>query len=94
MPSHKECVQDLVEGFTITGIAGGIFAQAQGTLCFNIDDDKDHIETIKLPGMVYILSPLQNLLCPLHLAKLDDDDGTYIKNTSTVTGCWLVCNKE
>jgi hypothetical protein len=26
------------------------------------------------------------------LAQLDDDDGTYIKNTST--GCWLVWNKE
>ncbi len=94
MSPRKECFQDLkpVEGATVTGIAGGIVANARGTFCFNIEDDTGLIHTIKLPGSLYIPTLPQTLLCPQHWAQLDDDEGTYIKSTST--GCWLVWNKD
>ena len=94
MSPRKECFQDLkpVEGATVTGIAGGIVANARGTFCFNIEDETGHIHTIKLPGSLYIPTLPQTLLCPQHWAQLDDDEGTYIKSTST--GCWLVWNKD
>jgi hypothetical protein len=94
MSPRKECVQDSkpVEVATVTGIAGGFVTNTQGTFCFNIEEDTGHIHTIKLPGSLYILNLPQTLLCPQHWAQLDDDEGTYIKSTST--GCWLVWNKD
>jgi hypothetical protein len=94
MSPCKEYFQYLnaVEGATITGIAGGIVATVQGTICFNVEDGKDQIQAIKPFGSLYIPNLPQTLLCPQHWAQLDNDDGTYIKNTST--GCWLVWNRE
>ena len=87
MSPRKECFQDLkpVERATVTGIAGGIVANARGIFCFNIEDKTGPIHIIKLPGSLYPTLP-QTLLCPQHWAQLDDDKGTYIKSTST--GCW------
>ena len=93
MSGKKECFCDLhlSEGDTVVGIAGGLVSQGTGTFCFDLEDDSGTQHTIRLPHSHYIPGLPQTLLCPQHWAQLDDDNGTYIKNTAKA--CWLVWNK-
>ena len=93
MSGRKECFKDFhpSEGATISGIAGGLVSQGTGTFCFQIDDDKSFRHSIRLTDSLYIPGFPKTLLCPQHWAQIDNDNGTYIKNTSD--GCWLVWNK-
>jgi hypothetical protein len=93
MSGSKDCFKDLrlSEGATISGIAGGLVSQGQGTFCFQLDDDDGVRHSIHLPNNLYVPGLPKTLLCPQQWAQHDHDDGTYIKNTAT--GCWLVWNR-